>query len=190
MDMNLPNMDPSALTAARDDSKIESLRMMSLQNKKGKMSEKQMKDIAGQFETMMVRHLLKEMRKTVPNNGFIERSHATEMYMNIADDHLAEQLGQNQSLGIGNLIYDQLKEMNDKLASKEQLDEKSKFMDIEKPKENKPDKEFIPINEPSTERFIDINQNKPNMIPLEPKGNEYIPLGNRTSISTDQIEVK
>ena len=171
------------------DGKIESLRMMSLRTKDGKMTPKQMHEVGNQFETMVLRQLLKEMRKTVPNDGFLERSNATEMYTDIADDYMSEQMAEKGALGIGDLIFNELKEKNDKLATKEEIEKKKDFVDL-KSKDSNGNPKFVPLKPESTDKFIELHNKETKMMPLPSKDPNYVPLGSRRSLSSDRIKVK
>jgi peptidoglycan hydrolase FlgJ len=185
-------INPSAIAATHDDGKLESLRVKSLGSKTAKMSEEEMRDVAKQFEGMVVRQLLKEMRKTVPNDGLIERSFATEMYTDIADDHLANQMSENKGVGIGDMIYEELKERNKTMASKEDLDKESDFVKL-KPGQNPAAQKgkFVSLDQDmSTEHFLDLHRNKSTNFDLPNTETVYVPLDSRSRISSDKISVE
>lgn len=188
MDMTYP-LNPADAVLTTDNRRVDSLRMVSLQ-KDAKMTDEQMKDIASQFEAMLLRQMLKEMRKSVPQDGYLEHSHATEMYTGMADDYMADQMAEKGSIGIGDMIYTQLKEQNDSLATKEELQKKSEFMRLRKEAsamENAP--VFMPLKpELSTEQFLELHKNKGRMIPLNPEGDAFLPLTSRKTLSTARIQ--
>ncbi|MBI1389649.1 MAG: hypothetical protein GC154_14520 [bacterium] len=182
MDLTLPS-SADAVAGGQYDAQTEKLRMMAL-GSKGKMSEKKMRETADQFEQMIVRQLLKEMRKTVPKEDglFGEDSHAMEMYTDMSDDALAENIATNSSLGLDQTIYEELKRKNDTLAdpkdvSKEDhsdfksLNGKYGFMNLEAKTED-----FMPLHD------------EPKMFDLKRKGGDFKSLSKATPISTDQIE--
>lgn len=68
------------ITASRDDAKIKELGMISTRAGNGKMTEKEMRKVANQFENMIFRMLMKEMRKTVPENKLMGNDHSMKMY--------------------------------------------------------------------------------------------------------------
>jgi len=178
----LDPMNLSTAAADRTDGQLESLRMMSLQGK-GKLTDKRMKEIGDEFESMLFRQILKEMRKTIPKDGIFEESHATEMYNEMGDDFLAKQLAESQEFGIDKQIYDELKEKNDKIADPEQKPDGS-FKSLKKKGEGASD--FIPLNR-NNDRFFPIHS-QPKMMELNRKQNEFMPLDSRSPISTDKIK--
>ncbi len=175
------NLSPEVLTNQRFDAQADQLGMKAL-GAKGKMSDKEMRDVANQFESMMLRQLLKEMRKSVPKeDGFFGNSHAMNMYMDMSDDHLAKNIAENNSFGIGDIIYQEMKEKNDRIVNPNDVE--SKFHTLKK----RDEKGFMPL-ETSTEEFLSLNRNQPpKMFDLPAKQDEFIPLGGRSRISTAKI---
>ena len=144
-------------------------------------------DIADQFETMIYRMMLKEMRKTIPTEeGLFGDSQSMGMYMDIVDDHMAAQLSGNNSLGIDTLIYNELKQRNDQIADDEDLKEKPAFMPLETPEpEAEREARFVPL-ETSTERFLQLHQ-KPEMMDLPRQKEKYLPISEHPRLSSDRI---
>ncbi len=183
--MDMSNMlDPSAAAFNRDGAKAESLRMMAL-NDNGKMSEHRMREAAEEFEGMLIRQLLKEMRKTVPKSELSDQSFSTEMYTDIADDYLAKELAASNSFGISDIIYEELKEKNDRI--KDPSEKKGNpFMPLKGKNGGNSENEFIPLL-PTTNDFIKLQKN-PQMIELERDRDEFMRLGRHSRISTDKIQ--
>jgi flagellar protein FlgJ len=75
-----------------------------------KKTEEEIDEVAKGFESIFMRLMLKEMKKTVEKTGFMgEDSSASQMYEDMMDDHLAEALGE-EGLGIGQMVKDFLHE--------------------------------------------------------------------------------
>ena len=60
------------------------------------------------FESLFMLQLLKGMRQTVPQNGFLGGGPGHEIYQNLFDQELSKKLAQQGSLGIGEKIYRQI----------------------------------------------------------------------------------
>lgn len=164
---------------ARLDSQIESIRMMPFKQD-AKMSERQMREAANQFETIMMRLVLKEMRKTVPTEeGLFSESKSSQMYMDIVDDHLAENLAKNNDLGIESLIYDELKERNENFGPNKNQDENG-FMKIKEENGG-----FMELN-PSTDQFMKLQKGN-NFIDLPEAKDPFMPLSDQPVVSTSRI---
>lgn len=63
---------------------------------------------AQMLEGHFVTWLLREMRKTVPDGGLLERGPAQDIYEQMLDDSLAESITQGQGLGLAEAITRQL----------------------------------------------------------------------------------
>lgn len=183
------SLSSSASLDNRFDGQIASLKAMSLDGQKKtseKMSEKKMRETASQFEEMITRLLLKEMRKTIPKDGFIEESHATEMYTDMMDDHLAKQLSENSSMGIGDMVYNELKAKNDRIANPDATKSSQDFKSLSPNSGFPTEPKFMPLVNDS-ETFMQF-QEKNRMRDLPKAKDPYMPLNGRHSISTDRIE--
>jgi len=183
MDVSNTLNSAGALTA-REDAGLASLEMISL-NRSGKKTDRQMHEIAHQFEAMVFRQLLKEMRKTVPESGLLENNGATEMYTDIADDYLAQQMTSTNGIGIEPIIYQELKEKNDKLVQPSEARKKTDFMDLKSNSAQKDNNGFMPLH-PHTERFLELHHS-PKMMELPQKKNEFMELSKRRRVPTDKI---
>ncbi|MBN2326786.1 MAG: rod-binding protein [Candidatus Omnitrophica bacterium] len=178
------SLQSNAAASGRLDGQIESLKAISLRGQK-KISDEQMRETAQQFEEIMIRQLLKEMRKTVPQNGIIQDSHATEMYMEMVDDNLAGQLADSQSLGISELIYQEMKQRNDQIVEPGEFKKTQDYMDLKNSNGDEAHNDFIPL-EKSTETFLKF-QNQSRMFDLPQTQNQYMPINWQRRLGTDQI---
>ncbi|HPO08496.1 MAG TPA: rod-binding protein [bacterium] len=158
----------------------------------GKMNEKQMREIASDFEGILVRQLIKEMRNTVPQDGFLEPTHATEMYQEMADDALAKDLAGQGGFGIADLVYEQLKEIQDNLHTSESIlkqmeDQKQQFLSLPNKTEQSDSAKFIPMNKKSdpVAGAIPFDQG-PKFIPM-PERNPYMDF-TKPVIPLDKVE--
>jgi flagellar protein FlgJ len=68
----------------------------------------QLKKACQEFEAMFYRLLLKEMRKTIPEGGLINRGLSMEIYETWLDERLADEFALRGDLGIGRALYAQL----------------------------------------------------------------------------------
>ena len=179
---DLVSLNPALATDAQDDARIADLRMIALQSK-GRMSDRQMHKIADQFETMMYRMLMKEMRKTIPEDGYLEKSHSMEMFMDISDDYLTEYLAENNDLGIEGLIYQELKDRNDKIVEKDELPQDNRMVPLHG---QQVDKGFVSIH-PSTDRFIDL-QHPPHMVEIPPSDKGFVHMEPQHRVNSGKID--
>lgn len=62
------------------------------------------------FEAMFMNMMYKEMRKTVPKNGFWGNSHAEEMWQDMMDTEMVDQLAKSGGIGLADMLYKQMKQ--------------------------------------------------------------------------------
>ena len=186
----LPAFNSSSVMSSRDDAKLKQLEMISTRSKSGKMNDREMRDVANQFENMIFRLLIKEMRKTIPDNGFIQKSHAMKMYQEIADDYMIEDLTRSNDLGIEGLIYAELKEANKNIVDLDEIEPRDANFIPLKGKEQEAGEitkdQFIPLHQPHTD-LIEIQQPK-NWIDIPIKENGFVPLNGHSRLSSSKID--
>lgn len=178
MDMTLPTSITS-LGEGRLDSQAQQLKGIALNGGK-EMSDEKMREVADQFEAMIVRMMLKEMRKTVPKEGLLNESNSTQMYRDMSDDQLARHLAESGNMGLDESIYQELKDKQERLAHGGDI--QSQYRSLKK----SDDEKFVPL-EQSTEEFLSLNRG-PKFMDLPEQGPDFMPLGNRTRISTSNIK--
>lgn len=66
-----------------------------------------LKEVCRQFESIFLSMMLKQMRRTVPDGGLIEKSLGTEIFEEMYIDELSEEATKNDSLGIAKMLYEQ-----------------------------------------------------------------------------------
>ncbi len=154
-------------SSGRSQAEIEHLQRISEKNPE-EMTDKEIREIATDFESLFVRQILKEMRKTIPKNGFLEESNSTRMYMEMGDDALAKEIAQQGGLGVADLVFEQLKDARDNLFSAAEIaKQQSEFKPLQRPDGKPNPEEFMPLNQKDDPAA--------NAIPLQ-RGHDPIPL--------------
>ena len=74
---------------------------------KGREPE-QLKEVAQQFEAIFIQQMYKEMRKTVPDDGLIQRGNADDIYNQLQDLEAAKITAQRGGIGLAELMLEQL----------------------------------------------------------------------------------
>ena len=69
--------------------------------------KKKLKDACDEFESVMLQILYKQMKATVPESDFIEKSSARTMFEDMLDETLMEK-GSHRGVGISDMMYKQL----------------------------------------------------------------------------------
>ena len=81
-------------------------------------TNKQLKSLSQQFESIFVHQLLKSMRSTVQKSGLFD-SHAMRMYESLQDEEMAVLMTEQKSIGLADMIYRDLARLEEK-TKKEQ----------------------------------------------------------------------
>jgi flagellar protein FlgJ len=72
-----------------------------------------LKQACAEFESLFLNYLLKSMRSSVPEGGFIDQSEESKMFKSMFDEKLADQISADGGLGLGEILYQQLKDRSD-----------------------------------------------------------------------------
>lgn len=75
--------------------------------------KKKLREACNEFESVMLQILYKQMKATVPDGGFIEKSSARSIFEDMLDEELMQQ-GSLRGMGISDMMYKQLSTQMDK----------------------------------------------------------------------------
>ncbi|HHU91032.1 MAG TPA: hypothetical protein GXZ22_08270 [Clostridiaceae bacterium] len=84
--------------------------------------KKKLKDACDEFESIMLQILYKQMKATVPESEFIEKSSARAMFEDMLDETLMEK-SSHRGVGISDMMYRQLSAQMDRTYKIQTLDE-------------------------------------------------------------------
>lgn len=188
--MNVPGLNTSSAATSHTDAQISRLEMISTRSRNGKMSDKEMRETANQFENMIFRMLVKEMRKTVPENKLMGDDHSMKMYREISDDFMVDELTASNDLGIEGVIYNELVEQNKNIVDPAEMEEQRQgFIPLRKgihqTQETKKD-EFIPLPQPHSEMMEIHTPAKWMDVPTEQSG--FIPIQQKHFVPSNKID--
>ncbi|NLM73176.1 MAG: flagellar biosynthesis protein FlgJ [Clostridiaceae bacterium] len=83
--------------------------------------KKKLKEACDQFESIMLQMMYKQMKATVPEGGFIEKSSARSIFEDMLDETMMEQASK-RGMGLSDMLYKQLSAKLDRIY-KTQTDE-------------------------------------------------------------------
>ena len=63
-----------------------------------------------QFESLFLHNMIKQMRKNIPENDFINGGQAEDIFQDMLDSEYSVRWSDTKSLGMGEMLYDQLSE--------------------------------------------------------------------------------
>lgn len=81
-----------------------------LKEKSNRVTEEKLREVADLYENHFIREMMKQMRSTVHESGFIKQNNAEKIFRGQLDDQYADQWGKAGGIGLSNLIHDQLME--------------------------------------------------------------------------------
>ncbi len=81
-----------------------------LKDKTNRVTEEKLREVADLYENHFIREMMKQMRSTVHESGFIKQNNAEKIFRGQLDDQYADQWGKAGGIGLSNLIHDQLME--------------------------------------------------------------------------------
>lgn len=74
---------------------------------------KELMEACQQFESLFLNILLKQMRKTVPDSGFVSRSMERDIYESMFDEIIAQKMASTDGFGLAEMVYRQLVQKNE-----------------------------------------------------------------------------
>jgi peptidoglycan hydrolase FlgJ len=74
-----------------------------------KIDEDKLKKTCMDFESIFIQHLLKSMRQTIPQSGVFGESSQKNLFQSFFDQELSRNLANQRGLGIGKMLFDQMR---------------------------------------------------------------------------------
>src|SRR4051812_46863679 len=91
-----------------DIGKLNSIKTLPLSEKKEKVTEEKFREVSDMYEKYFIREMMRQMRSTVHESGFIKQNNAEKIFRDQLDDQYADQWGKAGGMGLSDLIYNQL----------------------------------------------------------------------------------
>ena len=76
---------------------------------KGKTDDAKLREASNEFEAIFIQQMLKTMRKTSLESNFIKKSEGEKIFRSMLDEQYAILSAKSRRLGLGEMIYQQLK---------------------------------------------------------------------------------
>ncbi len=87
--------------------------MANHENRSDKNDQNTLKQLCQDFESIFINSLFKEMRKSIPDNGYLKHEMSMEIFHEMMDMEIARELSNRGGLGLARLIYEQLQYKKD-----------------------------------------------------------------------------
>lgn len=136
--------------------KVNPLKSAPMAESRQKVTEEKLREVSEMYEKHFIREMMKQMRSTVKEGGFIKQNNAEKIFRDQLDDQYAEQWGKAGGIGLSDLIYNQLidkfgvqmglKQAIEKPQGPMQLDAQSDFSGAVRPVRSPPSSLHIPTD--------------------------------------------
>ncbi|MBW1739630.1 MAG: rod-binding protein [Deltaproteobacteria bacterium] len=73
------------------------------------MKDARLKQACADFESIFIYYMFKSMRKSIPKSGLFNNTHGSEVYRSMTDQAMSDHIARGRGVGLGRLLYDQLK---------------------------------------------------------------------------------
>lgn len=90
----------------------ESLLQRRIEGAVDSKKDKELMDVCRDFESIFIHMMLKEMRKTIPDSGFVEKSTASKIFEDMFDEEISKETSKGEGIGLARVLYDQFKRQN------------------------------------------------------------------------------
>lgn len=101
------NNDINSVMAKAQVDKAEQLKK-SLESNSKSSEDKDLKKVSQDFESIFINMMLKTMRSTIVEGGFIEKSFGTKAYESMLDEEMSKEMAKSGGLGISEMVYKSL----------------------------------------------------------------------------------
>ena len=79
-----------------------------------KLDREKLKKACTDFEALFMAQMLKSMRQTIPETGFLGKGLGNDIYQGFMDQEVSQKLSQSKGLGLGKAIYRQMLKREEK----------------------------------------------------------------------------
>ena len=89
--------------------KLKMNQLRELPDSKVKADDTRLREASNEFEAIFIQHMLKTMRKTSLESDFIKKSEGEKIFRSMLDEQYSILSAKSGRLGLGEMIYQQLK---------------------------------------------------------------------------------
>ena len=93
---------------------LQANRLNRLPETKGVTDEAKLREAANDFEAIFIQEMLKTMRKTSFESDLLPKSEGEKVFQSLLDEQYSQISAKSGSLGLGEMIYQQLKSQGNK----------------------------------------------------------------------------
>ncbi len=94
------------------DNKLKTAQIQASKVKNNNLSEtERLKEVCREFESIFLGYILKQMRKTVPEDPIFGNSVAKDIFNDMHDEALSRELARAGGIGLASILYKQLSQI-------------------------------------------------------------------------------
>ncbi|AOY75595.1 rod-binding protein [Clostridium formicaceticum] len=79
-----------------------------IENKNLTEDPKKLMEACKEFEAIFLNMMMQQMRRTVTEDSFIEKSYGREIYEGMQDEEIAKEMARGEGIGLAKQLYQQL----------------------------------------------------------------------------------
>jgi len=79
-----------------------------------KLDREKLKKACEEFESLFIFQMLKSMRQTIPQTGFLGNGSEKDIYQSLLDQELSKNMAKRNVMGLGELVYKQMIEREER----------------------------------------------------------------------------
>ena len=88
---------------------LQANQLKAIPKTKGVSEDTKLREAANEFEAIFIQQMLKSMRKTSLDSNLLPKSEGEKIFRSMLDEQYAKLSAKSGSLGLGHMIYQQLK---------------------------------------------------------------------------------
>ena len=73
------------------------------------IKKEKLQKVCAEFESLFIHQLLKSMRSSVTETGFLGKSEESKIVRSMFDQELADRIAENRGIGLSQIIFENLK---------------------------------------------------------------------------------
>ncbi len=105
-----------------DNNKAKDFEVLMEKAKNGEQEDEVLKEACKEFESYFLQTIMKEMRKTIPENDqFIKKGQGEKIFTDMLDEQYAKMSSDQETVGLANMLYKQMSHQGKEVVKAEDI---------------------------------------------------------------------
>ncbi len=105
-----------------DNNKAKDFEVLMEKAKNGEQEDEVLKEACKEFESYFLQTVMKEMRKTIPENDqFIKKGQGEKIFTDMLDEQYAKMSADQETVGLANMLYKQMSHQGKEVVKAEDI---------------------------------------------------------------------